>query len=236
MDATAVMVEYRMGDYMDGVFKIFLASGVAGILISSLINLLISLRGFREQRRTQNITATLDFFRTKLASLIKLRDSLDDYKSVLKIHAITNVFASAADNKERKIKAGEWLDSERGKHSARANLYYKNRYLFSNTNRISLDAKLKAIEFPETISDLWIAKECTKSETCENDVEIKGRLSPERQEEIGIKILTYRFDLIESFESDLLLALEHELISATDILSQDLTSREKPYQNRHRKG
>ena len=208
---------------MDKLFKILLVSGVIGILISSLTNLFISLRGLREQRRAQNFSARLDFFRTKLTSLTSLRDALYEHKSVRRIHDIINFLASAKDEEEKKVMAAEWLDFERSNHTVRVDLYRKNRYLFSQAKRTSLDATIEKIEVPEMMSDLWIVWECSKSEPTQRTEKTTG-LSPERMMEIGLKILSHRFDLIHQFEGDLLLATENELDAAANVLSRDSTS------------
>lgn len=208
---------------MDELFKILVASGVVGILISSLTNLFISLRGFEEQRRARDFSARLEFFRTKLTSLVSLRDTLYEHKSVHKVHDVVNFLSSAKDDEERKAKAVQWLDSERSNHTGRVNLYRKNKYLFSEANRRSLDTKIEKIEFPEMISDLWMVSECSKSAPSERTEEMTG-LSAERQMEIGMRVWSYRLTLVHQFETDLLLATEKELDSAADVLSRDSTS------------
>jgi hypothetical protein len=193
---------------MEGIYKTLIASGIIGVLISSLINLIVSLRGFKEQRDVKMLSAKFDFLRDKMVALRQIREELIDLKSTESKEIILNIIFETDDEKERHKRAGKWMTKEFNKHKYRKNLFRKNSFFFTKEERKSLEEVLRNIGFPEEITEMWMVANPQGNE----------KLSKEKQLEIGLKLLGHRFDLIHTFEETLLEYIDKELCEASDIL------------------
>jgi hypothetical protein len=193
---------------MEGIYKTLIASGIIGVLISSLINLIVSLRGFKEQRDVKMLSAKFDFLRDKMVALRQIRGELIALKSTEPKEIILNIISETDDEKERHKRAGKWMTKEFNRHKYRKDLFRKNNFFFTKEERKSLEEVLRNIRFPEEITEMWMVVNPQGNE----------KLSKEKQLEIGLKLLGHRFDLIHTYEETLLEYIDKELCEASDIL------------------
>ncbi len=124
---------------MNDWFTILITSGVIGILISSLINLFISLKTIRSQRDITSFKAYVDFLKEKVDLLRNLRST------VARLRSSNLVDVLVIYNHGDKDKASSWLEEEKRKFVEEADAYKEIRYCFAKPRREKLDRLLKQI-------------------------------------------------------------------------------------------
>lgn len=187
---------------MDNLFRIIITSGLLGILISTIANLIISIKTLRSQRKLESDKAYYSFLKEKLDLLKNARSSIKYARDFTPLYeALRNPVKNAE----------EFLVEAKTEYLHDVDTYKAIRCCFSNNDREKLDKLIKNIESLELKRLNCILANWDREKTKEKVP--PGIIQPPLKQE---------FELIKKFEKALDEAIDKELISTANRLSKPL--------------
>ncbi len=183
---------------MNDLMTILLGSGLVGIFITTLGNLLISLKNLHAQQKLQTQKVALDFLKDKIEELRKTRTTLSKPVS-------SKPYYEAIKSNDIK-KLTQCVKKDISDYHEEMRAYKDIRFYFPPKNRKALDAYIRKIDLLENQIGLYLA----------NNIE-----SAEKDDKVPPAVLNTFGDmgkLILSFNHIFLSALDDELTSAADKL------------------
>ena len=186
---------------MAGLFEIIVASGLISIFISTLANCILTTKTLNAQKNLENQKSSLTFLKEKVDILRNTRASFRDHTSGKIGVAIEGIYEKDPN------KALKFFVDQIPEYSLTVESYKSIRYCFSNNLRETLDDLINHLERldPETKTffENYLGDE-------KNIEKINSELN---------KLVIREYTLLVEFEKTLLNAIDEELISAAEKLS-----------------
>jgi hypothetical protein len=193
---------------MNDTMKFLLTSSIVGILLTSIINLIISIKSLKHQKEVESYKASISFLNGKLNSLMKIKPLISEFTSM------EDLYNSVKESDESKSSesAFKWLMNNRNAYLKQREVFKKIKSYLPPKSRILLETCAKEIDDIESKQGEYITLNMNKFQS-HTPIGENEELSDFK------KTMMKNMSLSDEFKRILNEAVDTEMERISDILS-----------------